>query len=72
MNNGWDISKLEGLLNALKEAHDLDYEIRNCYKGAHTRVETYKDLGEFVKNLGNRLVQLGNRVAEEEEDENSL
>ena len=69
MNNGWNTDKLESLLNALREAYDLEYEIRNCYRGAYTNVETYKDLGECVKELGNRLIQEGSWIAEEVEEE---
>lgn len=68
--DGWNESKLEGVLRVLDDIYDLQYELKNCVRGCYTRAHTYKELQEYINNLADSLHNEAEWMdTEENEDE---
>lgn len=71
--DGWNLDKLENVLDVLDEIYNLTYEIRNCRRGVYTEAETYGELGNYIAQLAERLgteaEDIKNLPEDEEEEE---
>ena len=48
-----------GVMSALDEIMDVDYELRTCVRGSVTKCDTYQELGDYLISLGERLIASG-------------
>lgn len=73
-SDGWDIVHTS-FNKVLDRINDLDYEIKNCIKGAYTNCYSYEELGEYIRQLGMDLMDSADEISElsdEDEFEESL
>lgn len=67
---GWNREILEDVIDALHNLERVGYEIDNCYRGAYTNVNTYRELAEHIKMLAQILINAVDYVEDyDEEDE---
>lgn len=67
--DGWNEDRLEGLISALSDAHNMLYEIQSCVRGAYTEARTYEELKEKVSELADRLHEESEWMNTEEDEE---
>lgn len=53
--DGWNEEELYELMEVLSECYRLEYEIKNCYRGAYTKCKTYEDLKQHILDLAEGL-----------------
>lgn len=73
-SDGWDIVHTQ-FNKVLDRINDLDYEVKNCIKGAYTNCYSYEELGEYIRQLGMDLMDSADEISElsdEDEFEESL
>ena len=73
-SDGWDIVHTQ-FNQVLDRINDLDYEVKNCIKGAYTNCYSYEELGEYIRQLGMDLMDSADEISElsdEDEFEESL
>lgn len=68
-DDGWDENELYNLIEVLDDIYNLSYEIKNCYRGAYTNVNTYKDLADQIEDLAARLEEQASYIREIPEPE---
>lgn len=69
---GWDVENnecLEQLVCACDDVENLNYELKNCVRGANTRCYNYSDLSEYVRNLADTFSQIADDLENCDEDE---
>ena len=60
--SGWSESKSSEVLQVCDKIYNLDYELRNCVKGAYTGAKTYPELAEYIVSLGEELIEAGENM----------
>ena len=53
--DGWNLSELYELDEAINEIESFIYEVRNCRRGVYTGCYTYVDLAEKLRNISDSL-----------------
>ena len=53
---------IETLDPILSEIASLDYEVKNCVRGAYTNCKTSNELGDYINNLADELASAANEV----------
>lgn len=66
-SDGWNIVHTS-FNKVLDRINDLDYEVKNCIKGAYTNCYSYEELGEYIRQLGMDLMDSADEVSELSED----
>ncbi len=56
-NDGWNdiLSEYPELEEVLSEIYDVQYELKNCVRGAYTNCETYDELAQRLHELADGL-----------------
>jgi hypothetical protein len=72
--NGWssvmeEVSSLERVLNDISE---LQYELKNCVRGAYSDCSTTKELSIYVKRLAQKLDEAGDDIASVQDDDDYI
>ena len=73
-SDGWNIVHTS-FNKVLDRINDLDYEVKNCIKGAYTNCYSYEELGEYIRQLGMDLMDSADEISElsdEDDFEESL
>ena len=66
--DGWNEDKLYDTIEVLDRIEELNYEIKNCSRGAFSNATTYKELAEYIRGLAEELENQADTVACFEED----
>lgn len=66
-SDGWNIVHTS-FNKVLDRINDLDYEVKNCIKGAYTNCYSYEELGEYIRQLGMDLMDSADEVSELSDD----
>ena len=74
--DGWNLSELYELDEAINEIESFIYEVRNCVRGAYTNCYTYADLADELRSIANSLSAVADEIEnipepdpEDEDDE---
>lgn len=67
-SDGWNIVHTS-FNKVLDRINDLDYEVKNCIKGAYTNCYSYEELGEYIRQLGMDLMDSADEVSELSDDD---
>ena len=60
----WDkVTSLSEFNEFQANIDELFYELNNTTRGVYTKVETYKELGEYIKDLATQLDNLGDIIS---------
>ena len=56
-NDGWDCDEIRdsGLMDTLRRLSDVEYNLRNCNRGAARWGDTLRDLAEYIDELADEL-----------------
>ena len=56
-NDGWNdiLSEFPEIEEVLGEIYDVQYELKNCVRGAYTNCETYEELAQHLHDLADAL-----------------
>jgi NADPH-dependent glutamate synthase beta subunit-like oxidoreductase len=66
--DGWNEDKLYDVTEVCDRIAELNYEIKNCVRGAYSDATTYKALAEYIRGLAEELENQADTVACFEED----
>ena len=56
-NDGWNdiLSEFPEIEEVLSDIYDLQYELKNCVRGAYTNCDTYDELAQHMHELADAL-----------------
>ena len=73
-DDGWDENELYDLIEVLEDIYNLQYEVKNCVRGAYTNATTYAELADHIEDLASRLEEQAGYIRQipepEPDDEN--
>ena len=71
-DDGWNDQVQETLNDVISNLESFIYEIRNCVKGAYTRVETHSALADYIRNLAEDLTYAADEIENLPDDEENV
>ena len=63
-DDGWDENELYDLIEVLGDIYNLQYEIKNCVRGAYTGAETWSELADYIEDLAEKLNEQAEYIRE--------
>lgn len=60
--DGWDEDATYDVVAVCDKIYDLNYELKNCVRGAYSYAKTYSELGDYIIQLGEDLIEAGENI----------